>query len=34
MKAYEDRCAVTRLRIVNGGGRVEAQAAHIWPADD
>ena len=23
-------CAVTRLRIVNGGGRVEAQAAHIW----
>lgn len=34
MKAYEDRCAVTRIRIVNGGGRVEAQAAHIWPVDD
>ena len=33
MKAYEDRCAVTGLRIVNGGGRVEAQAAHIWPVD-
>jgi len=34
MKAYEERCAVTGLRIVNGGGRVEAQAAHIWPVDD
>lgn len=28
--AYEDRCAVTGLRIINGGGRSEAQAAHIW----
>src|SRR4051812_14629821 len=27
--AYESRCAVTGIRIVNGGGRVEAQAAHI-----
>ena len=27
VKAYEGTCAVTRLRIVNGGGRVEAQAA-------
>lgn len=29
--AYEDRCAVTGLRIINGGGRSEVQAAHIWP---
>lgn len=27
--AYDGRCAVTRLRIINGGGRAEAQAAHI-----
>jgi putative restriction endonuclease len=29
-EAYDDRCAVTGLRIVNGGGRSEVQAAHIW----
>jgi putative restriction endonuclease len=29
--AYENRCAVTGLSIVNGGGRAEVQAAHIWP---
>ena len=28
--AYGDRCAVTGLRIINGGGRSEVQAAHIW----
>jgi putative restriction endonuclease len=28
--AYYDRCAVTGLRIINGGGRSEVQAAHIW----
>ena len=28
--AYEDRCAVTGLKIINGGGRSEVQAAHIW----
>ncbi|MGG5819351.1 HNH endonuclease [Falsiroseomonas sp. HW251] len=27
--AYDNRCAVTGLRIVNGGGRAEVQAAHI-----
>lgn len=32
--AYDDRCAVTRLRIINGGGRSEVQAAHIWPVRD
>lgn len=30
-RAYEDRCAVTGLRIINGGGRSEVQAAHIRP---
>jgi putative restriction endonuclease len=28
--AYEDRCAVTGLKVINGGGRSEVQAAHIW----
>jgi putative restriction endonuclease len=28
--AYDDRCAVTGLRIINGGGRSGVQAAHIW----
>lgn len=30
-EAYDNRCAVTGLRIVNGGGKAEVQAAHIWP---
>ncbi len=29
--AYDKRCAMTGFRIVNGGGRPEAQAAHIRP---
>jgi putative restriction endonuclease len=29
--AYHNACAVTGLKIVNGGGRVEVQAAHIRP---
>jgi putative restriction endonuclease len=29
--AYNNTCAVTKLRLVNGGGKAEAQAAHIWP---
>lgn len=32
--AYDGRCAVTGIRMVNGGGRTEAQAAHIWPVAD
>ncbi len=32
LDAYEDRCAVTGMRIANGGGKVEARAAHIQPA--
>jgi putative restriction endonuclease len=29
--AYADRCAITGLRLINGGGRPEVQAAHIQP---
>ncbi|MDO9411381.1 MAG: HNH endonuclease [Pseudolabrys sp.] len=29
--AYENRCAVTGLMLINGGGRPEVQAAHIQP---
>ena len=32
--AYDGRCAVTGIRMVNGGGRVEAQAAHIRSVAD
>jgi len=32
--AYDSRCAITGLRLVNGGGKSEAQAAHIWPVAD
>jgi putative restriction endonuclease len=30
-EAYDNRCAVTGFRIINGSGKAEAQAAHIWP---
>ena len=30
-QAYADTCALTGLKIVNGGGRTEVQAAHIRP---
>ena len=29
--AYGDTCAMTELKIINGGGRSEVQAAHIRP---
>lgn len=29
--AYDERCAVTGLRLINGGGRAEVEAAHIRP---
>lgn len=32
-RAYNDTCAVTGLRIINGGGRSEVQAAHIWSVE-
>lgn len=32
--AYENRCAVTGLCLINGGGRPEVQAAHIKPVSE
>lgn len=32
--AYNNACAVTGIRIINGGGRSEVQAAHIRPVAD
>lgn len=34
LAAYDNTCAVTGLRIVNGGDKAEAQAAHIWSVAD
>jgi putative restriction endonuclease len=33
-QAYADTCAMTGLRIINGGGRSEVQAAHIRPVTE
>lgn len=32
--AYADTCAMTGIKIINGGGRSEVQAAHIRPVTD
>lgn len=34
LDAYDNTCAITSLRIINGGGKAEAQAAHIWSVKD
>lgn len=31
LRAYGERCAMTGLRLINGGGRAEVDAAHIKP---
>jgi len=33
LKAYGERCAVTGLKLINGGGRAEVEAAHIRPVE-
>ena len=33
LRAYGERCAVTGLKLINGGGRAEAAAAHIRPVE-
>ncbi|NTX32911.1 HNH endonuclease [Myxococcus sp. CA051A] len=33
-QAYSETCAVSGLRLINGGGRPEVQAAHIQPVAD
>ena len=30
-QAYDDTCAITGVKLINGGGRSEVQAAHIRP---
>ncbi|WP_421783288.1 HNH endonuclease [Kiloniella litopenaei] len=33
LKAYDKRCAITGLQLINGGGRAEVDAAHIKPVE-
>ena len=33
LRAYGERCAVTGLKLINGGGRAEVNAAHIRPVE-
>ncbi len=33
LRAYDQRCAVTGLKLINGGGRAEVAAAHIRPVE-
>lgn len=33
LSAYGERCAVTGLKLINGGGRAEVEAAHIRPVE-
>ena len=34
LRAYGERCAITGLRLINGGGRAEVEAAHIRGVED
>lgn len=31
LRAYDERCAISGLKLINGGGRAEVVAAHIQP---
>jgi putative restriction endonuclease len=33
LQAYDCRCALTGLKLINGGGRAEVEAAHIMPVE-
>ncbi len=33
LRAYDERCALTGLKLINGGGRAEVEAAHIRPVE-
>jgi putative restriction endonuclease len=33
LRAYDQRCAITGLKLINGGGRAEVAAAHIRPVE-
>ena len=34
LRAYDERCAFTGFKLINGGGRAEVQAAHIKPVSE
>ncbi|MEQ8266980.1 MAG: HNH endonuclease [Parvibaculum sp.] len=34
LRAYGERCAITGIRLINGGGRAEVEAAHIRPVQE
>jgi putative restriction endonuclease len=33
LRAYDARCAITSLKLINGAGRAEVEAAHIRPVE-
>ncbi|BBK41582.1 hypothetical protein STVA_16020 [Allostella vacuolata] len=33
LRAYDERCAISGLKLINGGGRAEVAAAHIRPVE-
>lgn len=33
LRAYDERCALSGLKLINGGGRAEVAAAHIRPVE-
>jgi putative restriction endonuclease len=33
LRAYDERCVITGLKLINGRGRAEVEAAHIQPVD-
>jgi putative restriction endonuclease len=33
LRAYDERCAITGLKLINGMGRAEVAAAHIRPVE-
>ncbi len=33
LTAYGQRCSITGLRLINGGGRAEVEAVHIRPVE-
>ena len=33
LRAYDERCAIIGLKLINGGGRAEVEAAHIRPVE-
>jgi putative restriction endonuclease len=33
LRAYDERCVITGLKLINGGGRAEVEAAHIRPVE-